>query len=182
MHLRTTWPPTRCNDDIELTATQWDIMLKHQHRFLDRIHRDDTIPTQLYDECRSFRVDFLGQAFVYVATETMMDYPYVYVTEKTWKPVLASVPFMIMGVHGTLAWLRNQGFRTFDRWWDESYDSLPRAADRVQAVCDQLQQLARLSQTELERMRQDMTEVLRHNLTNLRDMRSRDLANIQSML
>ena len=140
------------------------------------------IPAPDQDECSTFHTQYLRKFFVYVITETMMQYPWLYITEKTWKAMLAPVPFMLLGTANSLAWLRSQGFQTFDRWWDEGYDQLPRAADRVQAVVSELTKLSRLSTQDLQRMRRDMQPVLDHNLANIRDLRSRELAKIQAML
>jgi hypothetical protein len=112
----------------------------------------------------------------------MMQYPWVYVTEKTWKAMLAPAPFMILAVPGTLAWLRDQGFRTFDQWWDEGYDILPRAADRVEAVVQQLVSLSKLNPAQLTQIRLEMAPVLQHNLANIGHLRQRELAKIQTML
>ena len=182
MHLRTTSGPSRINDDIEFDRQQWQRLLAYQHRFQDQNHRDPSITEPDTDECSTFHVSYLRDFFVYVITETMMQYPWVYVTEKTWKAMLAPVPFMLVGTPGTLAWLRQHGFRTFDQWWDESYDHLPRAADRVEAVVRELDRLAALDHGDLCSMRQDMQPVLDHNLANLRDLRERELAKIRAVL
>jgi hypothetical protein len=182
MHLRATVPASRINDDLEFSAHQWQTLLQHQHRFLSRTGRNDIIKPQLTDECTTFEVDYLAGAFVYVITETMMQYPCVYVTEKTWKAMLCPVPFLMLGTANTLAWLRDQGFQTFGEWWDESYDIMPRAADRIEAVVHELGELSKLTAAQLIDLRQQMQPVLQHNLANLRDMRSRELAKIQSML
>jgi hypothetical protein len=158
MHLRTTSGPSRINDDIEFDRQQWQRLLAYQHHFQDQNHRDPSITEPDTDECSTFHVSYLRDFFVYVITETMMQYPWVYVTEKTWKAMLAPVPFMLVGTPGTLAWLRQRGFRTFDQWWDE------------------------LDHGDLVRMRQSLQPVLDHNLANLRDLRERELAKIRAVL
>ena len=182
MHLRTTSGHSRINDDIEFDRHQWQRLLAQQHRFQDQNYRDPDIIEPATDECSTFHVSYLRNFFVYVITETMVQYPWVYVTEKTWKAMLAPVPFMLVGTRGTLAWLRDQGFRTFDQWWDESYDLLPQAADRVEAVVRELDALAEMDRADLVRMRQSMQPVLDHNLANLRDLRKRELAKIRDVL
>jgi len=46
----------------------------------------------------------------------------VFVTEKTFKPVAGHQPFMIIGGAGILAYLRSQGFETYNNIFDETYD------------------------------------------------------------
>lgn len=47
----------------------------------------------------------------------------VFVTEKTFKPVSGLQPFMVIGGSGILAYLRSQGFETYDNIFDETYDT-----------------------------------------------------------
>ena len=47
----------------------------------------------------------------------------VFVTEKTFKPIAGHQPFMIIGGAGILAYLRSQGFETYDNIFDETYDT-----------------------------------------------------------
>lgn len=180
--LRSTVPASRVNDDLCLTPCQWQILLRHQSRFLDMDHRDEMIPESLDDECRSFRVDFLADHFVYVITETLGDFPGIYVTEKTWKAMVAGTPFLMIGPRHTLAWLREQGFRTFDAWWDESYDDLPTVAHRVDAVVRHLQKFSDMPWPELRDLRSQMLPVLEHNQQHVAQVWHRELAKIQALL
>jgi hypothetical protein len=180
--MRVTDPPVRVNDDIELDPDQWRIMLQHQQRFLGNSYRDQRLMAMAQDECRTFSVQHIQQGFVYIVTETMGDYPWIYVTEKTWKAVLGGVPFMMIGQQGTLAWLQQQGFQTFGSWWDESYDQLPTVAQRTQAVVRELDRLSRLDASKLVDLRRLMQPTLAHNLSNLQHLRQRELAKIAQRL
>ena len=48
----------------------------------------------------------------------------IFLTEKIYKPIICGSPFFVLGNRGTISELRNMGFKTFDKWWDESYDDL----------------------------------------------------------
>jgi len=48
----------------------------------------------------------------------------LFVTEKTFKPIAHQHPFMVCGMKGTLAFLKENGFETYDHIFDESYDAL----------------------------------------------------------
>lgn len=180
--LATTIPPCRVNDDFALDYRRWQIVLTNQNIFTDKSYRDDRIADLLDDQRDPFGAGYLADSLVYVVTETMMRYPWVYVTEKTWKAMLAPVPFMLLGTPNTLAWLRDRGFRTFSQWWDESYDAMPDAADRVEAVTKELAKLSRMDRDELVDMRRDMTSVLQHNCSNMQDLYHKELAKIQAVL
>jgi hypothetical protein len=47
----------------------------------------------------------------------------VFVTEKTFKPISGLQPFVVIGGTGILAYLRSQGFVTYDNIFDETYDA-----------------------------------------------------------
>ena len=49
----------------------------------------------------------------------------VFLTEKIYKPIAGHQPFMVIGGTGILAYLKSQGFETFDNLFDESYDTEP---------------------------------------------------------
>jgi hypothetical protein len=47
-----------------------------------------------------------------------------FLSEKTWKPIIAKQIFIIIGPQYTLKYLQQLGFKTFSEYLDESYDSL----------------------------------------------------------
>lgn len=49
----------------------------------------------------------------------------VFISEKTFKPIAAMQPFIIVGSRHTLKYLRKLGYKTFHPYIDESYDDLP---------------------------------------------------------
>lgn len=53
------------------------------------------------------------------------------ISEKTYKPMAYYHPFIVVGSEGTLRWIKSQGFETFDNLWDESYDTIPSDAARL---------------------------------------------------
>ena len=58
----------------------------------------------------------------------------LFVTEKTFKPIELSHPFVIYGNRGTLEYLRGLEFETFDHAIDESYDLADNIETRLQAI------------------------------------------------
>jgi len=69
-----------------------------------------------------------------LVTETIFDYPYTFRTEKIWKPVLMSHPFIVAANRGYYRDLRNAGFRTFNSIIDESFDLIDRPEDRLACI------------------------------------------------
>jgi len=58
----------------------------------------------------------------------------IFITEKTFKPIMFSHPFIVMGQSGTLARLSELGFITFRHIFDESYDKEFGARNRLTMI------------------------------------------------
>ena len=65
----------------------------------------------------------------------------IFITEKTWKPIMSGQMFMIFGNAGTVAELRRLGFDVFDDIIDHSYDLEPDARCRLNKIHTELDRL-----------------------------------------
>jgi hypothetical protein len=101
-----------------------------------------------------------------VVTETVFYDKRLHLTEKIFKPIVSQRPFILVAAPGNLAYLKSYGFRTFDRWIDESYDNESDPDRRVQMITHELRKLCDLSMTELTAMHQDMQETLDYNFNH----------------
>jgi hypothetical protein len=84
----------------------------------------------------------------------------MFLTEKTFKPIKHGQPFFVAGTAGSLAQLKQLGYRTFDHVIDNSYDQEPDSTKRwillrksIQAALDQ----------GLENLFADCVDDIRHN-------------------
>lgn len=117
-----------------------------------------------YRDCSSrLNLPLQQSGFWHVVSETVFYYDKLHLTEKIFKPIVARRPFMLLAAPGNLAYLKSYGFKTFDRWIDESYDLEPDSDKRIAMVVAEIEKLSKLSQDELESMYQDMQEVLDYN-------------------
>ncbi len=65
----------------------------------------------------------------------------VFMTEKIWKPIMAQHVFVVHGNYLYLQRLREMGFKTFGKYFDESYDlerDPDKRADKIVALCKSL--------------------------------------------
>jgi hypothetical protein len=104
--------------------------------------------------------------FLTVVSETeFLPWDNMFVTEKTWKPILGLRPFLLNGQTKIYAWLRSQGFRTFTHYFPgielEQINELEVHSSLIQAI----QYLAGLSRPQLLQMYQNMLPDLLHNRT-----------------
>lgn len=112
-------------------------------------------------------VDFYNTHAIDIVTESALDYPYVYLSEKTFRPILMETPFIAVCPQGTLRHLRSFGIKTFGDYWDESYDDISDPRDRFLAVTKVIQQVCNRPLSEIKRIYQNMRPRLYHNRTLL---------------
>jgi hypothetical protein len=130
----------------------------------------------------------LGNSYYDVITETIINKCYddqvfssffsdafwrnMYFTEKTWRAIFYKRPFLLMGNCGQLQVLKDQGFRTFDFLFDESYDTISDTKSRVGAVI--AENLRIVTTHSLEQLHQvcnsaQMKDVLDHNFNQMQE-------------
>ena len=105
----------------------------------------------------------LMTSFLHVVTETCYWDNKTHLTEKIFKPIVARQPFVLLGCANNLRYLRSYGFKTFDAWWDESYDSIEDPIQRLQAVVKIIDDICAMSNEDLTSMLRAMQHVLDYN-------------------
>lgn len=101
-------------------------------------------------------------AAVTLVTEATFDNR-CFLTEKTMLPLMLKRPFLMCGGVGYLAQLKEQGYKTFDCLWDESYDSEPDLYKRYIKVSEILEELCSTSLPYLIKKCESIQNILDHN-------------------
>ena len=91
-----------------------------------------------------------------IVTETVFDYPYPFISEKTLRPITSKRPFIILGAKGTLSLLQSKGFLTFSSIIDESYDQIENPSDRFDSVTNSIKNFVLQP---IEKIKQDVLSV-----------------------
>jgi hypothetical protein len=104
-----------------------------------------------------------SHSLLYVVTETLASGRRWHLTEKTFKPICLRMPFVIVGTHGSLEYLRSYGFKTFSDIWDESYDQEVDDLKRLEKIANLLKSLDSLSQQEKQRLFVAAQDIVQHN-------------------
>lgn len=113
----------------------------------------------------SHKIDFWEQgqkSFAHVVTETVYLSNKLHLTEKTFKPIVMQQPFLLIAPRGSLSYLREYGFRTFNQIWDEGYDDLD-DSKRMSAVADICQQINNWTTGEMQDAIDAIDSTVRHN-------------------
>jgi hypothetical protein len=111
----------------------------------------------------SVNVDDLTSALFHVVTETVFFQDKLHLTEKVFKPIVAKRPFLLVAAPGNLAYLKSYGFKTFDRWIDESYDIETDHYVRIEKITFEIAKLCAMPTPVLKQMHAEMQEVLEYN-------------------
>lgn len=88
------------------------------------------------------------ESYFTVVSETLFYERGVYMSEKTFKPIAHCHPFIIVSKEGTLKYLKELGFKTFDDLWDESYDDIDDDSERLIKVFELILELSKKTDKE----------------------------------
>jgi len=126
-------------------------------------------------DIESFNGDYHGQfiqiddykkTFLSLVSESNVGNNTIYFSEKTFKPIIAKHPFILLSSPNSLKKLKELGYKTFDKWWDESYDEANDYVDRIDKIINVLSQLSKKSLADLEKMKEEIQETVDFNLNH----------------
>jgi hypothetical protein len=103
------------------------------------------------------------KTFVNIVTETLIEKDIVFITEKTYKPIYTCQPFIIVGNAYTIKKMKELGYKTFDKWWDESYDDELELETRMNAITKVLEEISNWDLEKCTLIRKEMKDILIHN-------------------
>ena len=84
----------------------------------------------------------------------------LFLSEKVFKPIACNHPFIIMGNKGSLEKIKSLGYKTFDGFIDESYDTLP-TFERYDAIINTIKKISNIE--DKISWYESMREILEHN-------------------
>jgi len=126
----------------------------------------DTMPDLTYNLAVNITVQDFERTFMSVVTETLVDNGTLFFSEKIWKPIMLGHPFMVYGNQYSLKYLKNLGFKTFDKWIDESYDNEPDRDVRCHIIVNEIEKFSKKTLEELKQIRLEMHEICEFNFNH----------------
>ena len=112
--------------------------------------------------------DSFQNAYFQIATESVYsNNDTMYLSEKVFKPMMYGLPFIYVGARHSLQMLKELGFRTFDKFIDESYDDVKDNYDRLESIAKEVDRLCGLSLEELHDLYHDNFDIIEHNYNHL---------------
>jgi hypothetical protein len=134
---------------------------------------DRSMPVELIDEFEYFSrkairdLNFKTKdAFCSLITESRFYTDFPNFSEKTLRVIYSGRPFLLLAPPGTLKLLQQLGIKTFNEFWDESYDDIQDHTQRFQRVMEIAVEILSKENPSLE----PFVPVLEHNQRQLASM------------
>lgn len=108
-------------------------------------------------------------SFVDVINETRFAQPTANFSEKVFQAIQYQKPFIVVGPPKTLEYIRSLGFKTFNDFWDESYDDELNHGERLAKVFDLLEYIVNTPLETLRQLNDAMRSITEHNLARYKE-------------
>jgi hypothetical protein len=106
---------------------------------------------------------FYRDIFCDIVTESRFAQATGNYSEKVYQPMFYKKPFVLCAPPHTLKYLKEEGFKTFSDFWDETYDTLENHEERLLAIFRVIDSINDKSIDELRDMYRQMLPILEHN-------------------
>lgn len=115
-----------------------------------------------------------SRIFCDIVCETYTSGKSFFVTEKTFRCIANYRPFVVQGPRHFLTNLKKLGFKTFDAWWDEGYDTDAEDA-RYQGIVGNINWIAEQSKNTIKQWHNEMQPILEHNVRVLKSLTDKQI-------
>ena len=170
------------NNELTFNILKWKILFPEKFSQLER--GNQTINERKHirlesEKDKEFRCGYsvglpleeIFSSFCFIITETTFQKPFPNLSEKTINSVVTKRPFLLVAPPGSLKYFQKLGFKTFDRWWDESYDQEEDHEKRILKILNVIDYIDSLSIGELRIIYDQMRDVLEFNAIHLETLK-----------
>lgn len=158
-----------------------ETLTEHLHSIPLKLNITDTRPNPILLEQDDLR--YFADSYLSIVTETLFydvskrtpeeinhilltlsyEPAYKFITEKTFKPIAAKHPFIIVGQYNILKYLKELGYKTFHPHIDESYDEVLDDNERMNCITREILRLNNFSDEEWLKWQLDIQDVVDYN-------------------
>lgn len=124
----------------------------------------DPFSNEFYLQCK--------ESFCAIINETRFAYPFANFSEKTLVAINCKIPFILVAPPYTLMYLRELGFKTFNDFWDESYDNETDHQTRLLKIFKIIDYIDSISLSELTILQNSIAPILDHNVKILKQLKT----------
>lgn len=154
------------NVDISLIAKKYNNIYPDIEQVFEKASLPILFPgedIQVMSSCWLTNFDESADSLVYVPTETLYFGRRQHITEKTFRAIALEMPFVLVAPAGSLAYMREYGFKTFGDVIDESYDEETDDIVRMEKVIKLLKDLDSTTPKEKLDLHRAMLPAVEHN-------------------
>lgn len=87
----------------------------------------------------------------------------IFISEKIYKPLAFKHPFLLVGLPGTLQCLRDFGYRTFDPYINEDYDTIVNDQERMNFIVAEVERLCSQSKEQWQDWQKGVADIVEYN-------------------
>ena len=145
-------------------------------------HPAITTPARTCLSENDFQSEFYDDVAIDFVCETVFDYPYPQITEKTIRPLVNKKAFVIIGAPRTLDFLQEKGFQTFHPFINESYDKIEDPIKRLQFLQNEISRICALPIDNIKQFMLEYQDALQNNFDNFHKLRNTELECIKNKL
>jgi hypothetical protein len=143
-------------------------LLKKLPSFIDG---EDTITKEITWE-RTLLQTFYT-AGINIVTETTLTFDgRIFLTEKTFRSIMTKMPFIICGQPGVLQKLHEYGYKTFNTFWDESYDTEQCPYERINKITKIVEYLSNLANKDFDNLIKNTKDIVLYNFNHMMNKRA----------
>ena len=142
---------------------------KNGHRYSNLEHMVDSYFSIITESC------YFG--YEHGAIPKGLQYCPIFLTEKTYRTLLYH-PFILMTAPHSLKYLREFGYKTFPKMFDESYDDIENQLDRLLFIVDEVERVCNMDNDKLHELYVDYAlPIIKYNQQNFLKCSSKILYN-----
>ena len=144
------------------------------YKWLSNLKNSDIFYSKIQKE--AFCTDLYNNVYLDIVNETFFNsLNYIWINEKTYRPIAAGCIFLICGQKGTLSLLHDRGYQTFDDLFDESYDTKTAWSDRWKIIKENIKMWNSMSIADHKAYYQKSYDKLIHNQNILYNLNFKDV-------
>jgi hypothetical protein len=119
----------------------------------------------------TMRKDLFLNSCIHLVTESSYVNNELFISEKILKPILNYQPFIVFGPCNYLKELKRLGFKTFSKFWDESYDTIFEPRERYFKISEVVLKLNSYDINKLNELYQQTKEICIYNKNHFNQMK-----------
>jgi hypothetical protein len=115
---------------------------------------------------------YYDTSLINIITETYFFNNIIHITEKTYKPIAFMQPFIMVAAPFSLKHIKDMGFKTFDEFWDESYDTEINHIERMNKIFNIIKLISEWSESKKLEFSYQVADILKYNSLHLQSIKN----------